>query len=78
MGAIIWMAVALLLVVAVVRARSRRRRGVSIGSAASGTVHDWLHEDKRRAMEIIVEERAAARDPEDRDGNLPDLTNPKR
>ena len=37
-----------------------------------------LHEDKRKALEIIVEERAEARDPEDADGNLPDLEEPDR
>ncbi|OLC52127.1 MAG: hypothetical protein AUI64_01740 [Acidobacteria bacterium 13_1_40CM_2_64_6] len=78
MAAIIWMAVAVLLIVAVRIKQSRRRRRVSVGSGASGIIYDWLHEDKRRAIEIIVEERAGARDPEDRDGNLPDLTNPKR
>ena len=35
-----------------------------------------LNEDKRKAIEIVVEERAEARDPEDRDGNLPDLEDP--
>ena len=34
-----------------------------------GTVYDWLNEDKRNAVEVILEERAGARDPEDRDGN---------
>ena len=37
-----------------------------------------LNEDKRNAVEIIVEGRAEARDPEDRDGNLPDLVAPRR
>ena len=37
-----------------------------------------LNEDKRNALEIIVEQRAEARDPEDADGNLPDLENPAR
>jgi len=41
-------------------------------------VYGFLNEDKRHAVEIIVEERAAARDPEDRDGNLPDLTHPRK
>jgi hypothetical protein len=37
-----------------------------------------LNEDRRNAIETIVEERAAARDPEDKDGNRPDLDSPKR
>ena len=78
MAAIIWLAAVILLIAAVARARWRRRRGMSVGAAGSGTIYDWIHEDKRRAIELIVEERAAARDPEDRDGNLPDLINPKR
>jgi len=49
----------------------RRRR--NIGSAAVGSVYDLLNEDRRNAVEIVVEERAEARDPEDKDGNLPDL-----
>ena len=74
-GEIIW--VAAIVVVAFLFARQRRRRG-RIGAGAAGTVYDWLNEDKRNAVEIIVEERAEARDPEDRDGNLPELENPKR
>jgi len=37
-----------------------------------------LHVTHKLQIEIIVEERAGARDPEDRDGNLPDLANPRR
>jgi hypothetical protein len=55
-----------------------RRRRVSIGPAAAGMMHDLLNQDRRAAAEIIVEERAAERDPEDRDGNLPDLEDPAR
>ena len=47
-----------------------------VGSAGAGSVYDMLNEDKRNAVEIVVEERAGARDPEDREGNLPDLENP--
>jgi hypothetical protein len=53
--------------------RSQRGRKKRVGSAAAGAVYDMLNEDRRRAIEIIVEDKAAARDPEDRDGNLPDL-----
>jgi hypothetical protein len=74
-GAIIW--VVLLLVVGFMFVRQRRRRR-RVGAGAAGSVYDLLNEDKRRSVEIIVEERAAARDPEDKDGNLPDLEDPKR
>jgi hypothetical protein len=48
------------------------------GPGASGAVYDLLNQDKRNAIELIVEEKAGARDPEDADGNLPDLETPKR
>jgi len=74
-GAAIWVVV--IAAVAILFARQRRRRG-RVGSAAAGGVYDWLNQEKRNAVEIIVEERAAAKDPEDRDGNLPDLENVRR
>lgn len=74
MSAIVW-AVTILLVI-VIFSRQRRRRG-RLGAGATGSVYDMLNEDKRKAVEIVVEERAGARDPEDRDGNLPDLEDPK-
>jgi hypothetical protein len=48
------------------------------GAGAAGAMYDLLNQDKRNAIELIVEEKAGARDPEDADGNLPDLANPKR
>ena len=77
MSAAIWLVALVLLVVAYRRTRGQRRRG-GVGSAAAGSVYDWMNQDKRNAVEIIVEERAAARDPEDADGNLPDLAGRKR
>lgn len=38
------------------------------GAGATGAVYGMLHEDKRRAIEIIVEGRAEATDPEHADG----------
>jgi hypothetical protein len=55
-----------------------RRKRVTLGPGAAGMVHELLNQDRRAAVEIIVEERAAAHDPEDRDGNLPDLEHPRR
>jgi hypothetical protein len=72
---ILWIAVIVIVWVAV---RSRRRLPrLRPGPGASGTIYDWLNEDKRKAIEIIVEQRAEARDPEDKDGNLPDLERPR-
>ena len=73
--AVIWVVVVVVVGVLFVRTRHRRRH---IGSGASGTVYDWMNEEKRNAVEVIVEERAAYKDPEDKDGNLPDLAKPKK
>jgi hypothetical protein len=77
-AAAIWSLAVLLLVVAVWRRRKPGRRRGGVGSAAAGAFYDFLNEDKRKAIEIVVDERAGARDPEDRDGNLPELEKPKR
>jgi hypothetical protein len=52
----------------------RRGRGGHIGPAAGAMLEDILDDQRRAAVEIIVEERASYRDPEDRDGNLPKLS----
>jgi hypothetical protein len=36
-------------------------------------LHQILNDDRRAAIEFIVDEKTGYRDPEDRDGNLPDL-----
>lgn len=81
-AAIVWGVVLLALVagaVAVLR-DNRGERGTvgSVGPGAAGAMYDLLNQDRRNAIELIVEEKAAARDPEDADGNLPDLEDPKR
>jgi hypothetical protein len=72
---LIWLVAIIAIGVLFMRARRRRRH---IGSAAAGTIYDWLNEEKRNAVEVIVEEKAAYKDPEDKDGNLPDLENSKQ
>ena len=81
MAQAIWGIVVLLfLVVAVVQMRRKKHRvrTFDVGPGAMGSVYDLLNEDKRNAIEIILEEKAEARDPEDKDGNLPELERPKR
>jgi hypothetical protein len=70
--------IALLMIWLAVGAWRLRRRRIAIGPAAAGMMHELLNEDRRAAVEIVLEERAAERDPEDRDGNLPDLEDPTR
>ena len=75
----VWAVVLFALVVGLVTTVfSRRRHGRGgPGAGAYGAVYDLLNEDKRNAIEMIVEDKAASRDPEDADGNLPDLEKPK-
>jgi hypothetical protein len=76
-SAAIWLIAVVFLIIAVRKMRHTRGR-LGVGSAAAGATYDMLNEDKRRAIEIIVEEKAEARDPEDKDGDLPQLEDPRR
>ena len=75
--AAIWLIVVIFLIIAVRKTRRTRGR-LGVGTAGAGAMYDMLNEDKRRAVEIIVEEKAEARDPEDKDGDLPQLEDPRR
>ncbi len=44
---------------AVYRVRTRRSH---IGSAAAGTIYDIVQDEKRKAIEVVVADKAAARD----------------
>jgi len=72
-----WVVVLIIIGLIIAMTTRVRSHGGSIGPGASGAVYDMLNEDKRKAIEIIVEGRAEYRDPEDADGNLPDLEDPK-
>lgn len=77
MGFIVGLVIVAFIILLTVQLR-RGRGGSGPGPAAAGAVYDLLNEDRRKAIEIIVEERAEARDPEDKDGNLPDLAGTRR
>ena len=67
-------AVLLGLIALMIRAISspqNRRASRGPGAGAAGAVYDMLNEDKRKAIEIIVEGRAEATDPETAD-DIPD------
>ena len=65
---IAWGLFLLAAIVAVARLGARRGPRVSRpGPAAIGSVYGMLNEDKRKAIELILEEKAEARDPETAD-----------
>ena len=59
-----------------VQAWRLRRRRVTLGPAAGALYYEVMNDAQRKAVQIIVEEKTAYRDPEDADGNLPKLANP--
>jgi hypothetical protein len=58
-GALIWAVMFGLGAFAVYRVKTRRSH---IGSAGAGAVYGMMHEDKRKAVEIVVTDKAAAHD----------------
>jgi len=50
-----------------IRVMSGKGRSGGPGVGATGAIHDMLNEDRRKAIEIILEERAGYRDPETAD-----------
>jgi len=77
-GIVIMVLFALALLTRRKRGEQRRTRFGGVGTGAAGAIYDMLNEDKRKAIEIILEEKAEARDPETADGDLPQLESPRR
>lgn len=67
---LVWTGAALIVVAVVLITRRVRRHG---GAGRIGAVYGWLNEDKKKAVEVIVEGRAAARRPENPDGRPDDV-----
>ena len=58
-GVVIWLVMMALAAFAFYRAKTRRRH---IGAGAAGAVYGMMNEDKRKAVEIVVSDKAAAHD----------------
>ena len=72
---IVWAAVILIFLVVVGVSSRRKRHGrrtasFNVGPGTTGAIYDLLNEDKRKAIEIIVEQKAEARDPETADDTI--------
>lgn len=77
-GALGWIVGAVLVGILMIAAFRARRRGGAYKGAVIGATYEWQSQDKRRALELIVEDKAEARRGEHRDGNLPEIEDPKQ
>ena len=65
------------LIFGVWRLTRRRGRRLTPGTALLSSMELLFDDTRRAAVQVIVEERTGERDPEDRDGDLPQLERPK-
>jgi hypothetical protein len=75
---LVWAAGALVLVVIILITRRARRHGGALRAGVVGAIYEMQSQEKQRALDVIVEGKAASRRPEYPDGNLPDLDAPER
>jgi hypothetical protein len=66
-----------LLLLIVILSRRARRHGGAFRAGVVGAIYEWQNKDKQRALDVIVEGRAAETRPEYPDGDLPQLQSPK-
>ncbi len=72
----VWGVALVVLVLLVVLSRRARRHGGAFTAGVAGAMYEWQNRDKQRALDVIVEGKAAETRPEYPDGNLPDLERP--
>ena len=68
--ALTWLAVLALLVLAF---RGIVNRRPHVGAASAGSIYDWLNQDKRKAIEIVVDGQAERQDGERAEDIPPEL-----
>ena len=69
---LVWVAVCMVLVVLILVTRRAKRHGGSYRAGVVGAMYEWLNKDKQRALDVIVEGKAAARRPEHPEGSPSD------
>jgi hypothetical protein len=73
-----WLGGFLILVLIVALKRRARRHGGALRAGVVGATYEWQNQDKQRALDVVVENKAAERRPEYPNGNLPELQSPNR
>ena len=74
--AVVYAAVPVVFLLLIVLVRRGRRRAASLRTGVVGAMYEWQDRDKQKALEVIVEGKAAERRPEYPDGDLPQLESP--
>ena len=69
---LLWVGVSMVLVVLILVTRRARRHGGALRAGVVGAMYEWQTKDKQRALDVIVQGKAAARRPEYPDESLPD------
>jgi hypothetical protein len=75
---ILYAGVPVVFLLLIVFSRRARRHGGTLRAGVVGAVYGWQDRDKQKALEVIVEGKAAERRPEYPDGDLPQLESPKK
>lgn len=73
---VVWGVGLMVVVLVVVLSRRARRHGGSFRAGVVGAIYEWQNQDKQRALDVIVEGKAAETRPESPDGDLPQLQSP--
>lgn len=60
----------------IVLSRRARRHGGTLRAGVVGAMYEWQGRDKQKALDVIVQGKAAERHPEYPDGDLPQLESP--
>jgi len=74
---LVWTGGALAIVAAILITRRARRHGGALQAGVVGATYEWHNKDKQRALDVIVEGKAAARRPEYPGGKPSDDQPPK-
>ncbi len=74
---LLYVTVPLVFLLLIVLSRRAKRHGGTLRAGIVGATYEWQNRDKQKALEMIVEGKAAERRPEYPDGDLPQLEYPK-
>jgi hypothetical protein len=75
--ALLYVTVPVVFLLLIILSRRAKRHGGTLRAGVVGATYDWQNRDKQKALEVIVEGKAAERRSEYPDGVLPRLESPK-